>query len=397
MIRCINIDWLQVSLVETKPMDANYFRSIGYKVVVRDYGTPLFAQMFTICEGDRPVFEIRREPYSLKKNGGIFADGAVHLRLHNRMCYQPNPVDQLRKFIITHGYTYVGIVRIDICLDITKFDYNQDPDKFVQDYMRRRFQRDRNGNVSAHGTERDDRHWQSIKWGSDKSMLNVKMYDKTLELAQGQEKTYIRQHWHSCGLSQSQKVRFTYQNSGVQKVGYKLVEVVPGTAVPEHVPMEDTQPIKVWRIEFSISSQCSAYIDEDGVYIANRLDAYDTPDKLWNVFSILAHNLFSFRHVERTRTGSYRRKALCAPYPLLRLDATFAKPMHLNEKQDPTRTDRILIKKLIEWAHNENTPYKLRLAIERVATEMIEQKNLQAFSYKLQQLIDFNSLNRKNC
>lgn len=215
MIRCINIDWLQVSLVETKPMDADYFRAIGYKVIVRDYGTPLFAQMFTIYEGDRPVFEIRREPYSLKKNGGIFADGAVHLRLHNRMCYQPNPVDQVRKFIITHGYTYVGIVRIDICLDITKFDYNQDPDKFVQDYMRHRFQRDRNGNVSAHGTERDDRHWQSIKWGSDKSMLNVKMYDKTLELAQGQEKTYIRQHWHSCGLSQSQKVRFTYQNSGV--------------------------------------------------------------------------------------------------------------------------------------------------------------------------------------
>lgn len=394
MNRCINIDWLQVSLVEPKPMDANYFRAIGYKVVVRDYGTPLFAQMFTICEGDRPVFEIRRQPYSLKKNGGIFADGAVHLRLHNRMCYQPNPVDQLRKFILTHRYSYVGIVRIDICLDITQFDYNQDPDKFVQDYMRHRFQRERNGNVSAHGTEREGRHWQSIKWGSDKSMLNVKMYDKTLELAQGQEKTYIRQHWHACGLSESQKVRFTYQNSGVEKVGYRLVEVLQGTAVPEHIPPEQAQPIKVWRIEFSISSQCSAYIDEDGVCINNRLDAYDTPEKLWNVFSILAHNLFTFRYVERTRTGTLRRKALCRQYPLLRLDATFAKPMHIAEKQDPTRTDRMLIRKLLEWAHDEKTPYELRCAIEKVTNEMIDQKNLKEYSYRLQQLIDYNMLKR---
>lgn len=392
--RCINIDWLQVSLIESKPMDAEYFRSIGYKVLQRDYGTPLFAEMFTICEGDRPVFEIRRNPYSLKKNGGIFSTGAVHLRLHNRMCYQPKPIDSLRKFILTHGYQYVGIVRIDICLDITKFDYNQNPDKFIQDYMRHRFQRDRNGNVAAHGTERDNRHWNSIKWGSDKSMINVKMYDKTLELAQGQEKSYIRQRWHEAGLSESQKVRFSYQNLGVTKTGYKLVEVEPGTSVPEHVAMEDTKPVKVWRIEFSISSQCSAYVDEDGVFIPNRLDSYDTPDKLWQQFSILAHNLFTFRYVERTRTGTYRRKSLCRPYPLLRLDATFAKPMHLSEKQDPTRTDRLLIKKLLTWAHDERTPYKLRLAIEEVANEMISKKNLEEYSYKLQQLVDFNSLTR---
>lgn len=392
--RCVNIDWLQVSLVEPEPRTAEYFSRLGFHVVQRDYGTPLFGQMFTIFEGDKPCFEIRREPYSLKKNGGIFAEGACHLRLHNRMCYQPHPIDMLRKFILAHGYIYVGIVRIDICLDIVSFDYNKNPDRFLQEYMQHRYQRERNGNVQAHGTERDQRHWNSVKWGSEKSMLNVKMYDKTLELEQGKEKMYIRQHWHACDLSESQKVTFTYVNPKTKQVqtGYKIVEVEKGTAVPESIPKEDAKQVKVWRIEFSVSSACSVYIDEDGVIIENRLDTYDTPDKLWNVFSILAHNLFTFRRVERTRNGTLRRKALCTPYPLFRLGGTFAKPMHIVEKEDTTRTDRLLIKKLLTWAHADDTPYKLRLAIEQVATEMIHRKNLTEYAHKMQQLVDFNSL-----
>lgn len=377
-------------------MDANYFRKHGYRVEQRAYGTPLFAEMFTLYEGDKPTFEIRRDPYSLKKVGGIFEEGACHIRLHNRLCYQPHPIDSLRKFILTFNYIYVGIVRIDICYDFTQFDYNQNPDKFLQDYMSKRFQRDRNGNVSAHGTERDNRHWQSVKWGSDRSMLNVKMYDKTLELYQGKEKTYIRQHWHACGLSSSQKVYFTYTNNkGRQQTSYRVVEVEPGTAIPEAIPLEQAQQIKVWRVEFSVSSACSGYVEEDGIYIPNRLDTYDTPDKLWYVFSSLAQHLFSFRYVERTRNGTYRRKSLCKPYPLFRLDGQFlAKPVHVIENPDPTRTDRMLIRRLFQMGDDESAPYSFREACEKVAAEMVWHKNMQEYQHALQRLIDFNSLRR---
>ena len=45
-LRCINIDWLEVYCIEPMKLDANYYRALRYRVVQRDYGTPMYAEMF---------------------------------------------------------------------------------------------------------------------------------------------------------------------------------------------------------------------------------------------------------------------------------------------------------------------------------------------------------------
>lgn len=74
-MRCVNIDWLEVFCSEglLGPRDAEYFIRQGYDVEKRAYGTPQYRQMFTINEGGRPVLEVRRDPYSLKCQGGILS------------------------------------------------------------------------------------------------------------------------------------------------------------------------------------------------------------------------------------------------------------------------------------------------------------------------------------
>lgn len=62
--RCVNIDWLEVDALEpANGQDADYFRSHGLVVDEREYGTRVFAQMFTIYGSDHlPFIEIRRKP-----------------------------------------------------------------------------------------------------------------------------------------------------------------------------------------------------------------------------------------------------------------------------------------------------------------------------------------------
>ena len=81
MTRCVNIDWLEVYVIENVnlyPCDADFFADKGWKVVRRNYGTRVYAQMFTLYDmHDEPFIEIRREPYSsVAKDGGLFPKGS---------------------------------------------------------------------------------------------------------------------------------------------------------------------------------------------------------------------------------------------------------------------------------------------------------------------------------
>ena len=67
-MRCVNIDWLEVYALEDAskfPCNAEYFRSQGYIVREREYGTRQYHEMFTLLDDNmNPFMEIRRNPKS---------------------------------------------------------------------------------------------------------------------------------------------------------------------------------------------------------------------------------------------------------------------------------------------------------------------------------------------
>ena len=62
--RCVNVDWLEIYAQEDNmhyPMNADYFRGCGYFVTEREYGTRVYAEMFTIQdEHGNGWIEVRR-------------------------------------------------------------------------------------------------------------------------------------------------------------------------------------------------------------------------------------------------------------------------------------------------------------------------------------------------
>lgn len=296
--RCVNLDWVEVYCTESAgnfPHDAQYFVERGFHVHEREYGTRQYEQMFTLLDKDNLGFvEIRRKPVSgtmASRVKGIFSPYSCHIKLCNRYCYHPDAVNIFSRFLIEHGYTVERLFRLDLCMDFEKFDYGDDPKKFLQRYIAGRYSKINQGNISAHGADRwESRDWNSVSWGAPKSMVSTKFYNKTLELHQAKDKPYIRYAWYCAGLVDD---------------WINLTKVAPDGS---------TYKPEIWRLEFSIRSSARQwYIIEDNhgrktkaVAMPHALGVYATAEQRLQAFFSLAYHYFYFVKYEKDK-----RKDLC--------------------------------------------------------------------------------------
>ena len=325
MIRCINIDWLEVFCFETKePHDEAFFIRKGYVVHPREYGTRIYHEMFVLDGADgHPFIEVRRNP----KNP-LLPASACHLRFVNRSCYFEHAADIMAEFLQRYSYDFQRISRIDICLDFARFDDNTIPRVFMQRYMRGKFSKINQSNIHSHGSDRwTGRVWNSVSWGSDTSMISTKFYNKTLELYDARtdsyRKPYILQSWLEHGLIDDIH-RCTLKGEAQE----------------------------IWRIEFSIRSSVKRWyvMELNGnahqyYSVQNKLDCYNTKEKLLTMFATLSQHYFHFK-----RYVMGQRKDRCPDRVLFRWQGQQyviipEHPSTLSEKT-PDPQLLILIKKL---------------------------------------------------
>lgn len=301
--RCINLDWLEVHALEpiTIPHDAIYFARAGWHVEVREYGTRVYSEMFTLYgTDDQPFLEVRRAPMSTGLKG-IFSPNECHLRLTNRSCYFDDAARRLADFMRTYDYEFRRVVRADICFDFEYFDSGDKPQAFLTRYVKGVYSKINQANIHAHGEDRwSGRQWNSISWGSPASDIGTKMYDKTKELydpkTSSYKKPYIRQAWFLAGL------------------------VDDPTKVSKRAEDDTTYTPSIWRIEFSIRSSVRNWfvIRPDGSEtklrsIRNDLSVYDGREKLMTIFAALTRHYFRFKYYEEGK-----RKDLCKDKELFR-------------------------------------------------------------------------------
>lgn len=413
--RCINFDWLEVYCLEpfSKPRDADYFASLGFCVQRREYGTPQYREMFIIKENEFPMIEIRRNPYSLKKDGGVFEPESCHLRLSNRACYLEKPIDYLRSFLHEHGFTFQSFARVDICLDFLKLDDGSSPGDFLQDYAREKYFKHHlsvitprgvevvGSNISGHGRDRQfARFYNSWSWGSPTSAISVKMYDKTLELGEAHDKFYIRDQWISAGLTTTEdnqlmceirdtRFHLNMTKKRMAKEHDKQKRETLRDLLKSHQEQLRNLLAKVkhiWRLEFSIKSDIKGFVrgdvndtKKDGTVTMYPLDFHtlESRERCLLLFHSLAKKYFWFKIPSRTRNGTPQRKDRCEDYWPISYDGSeLYKPVRLSMQKEPTRMDKIISNKLrliIELAAERGgyNPEFLR-SVERL---------LQYFSY----------------
>ena len=346
--------------------------------------------------GRHPFLEIERNPYSLKQNGGIFEPESCHIRLANRTLYQPNPVQQLTNFIIKYGYEYKGISRVDVCCDLTIFDNGMKPQDLANKYIKDKIWKVHQSHIApntddgddtwripihlgAHGKEtKTGRTWNSLKWGSPKSALSTKLYNKTLELETNTGKFYIKDTWVKAGLCDLQKVRYEYRNPKTKEIEIrsKQISVVPGTAINQEIPIEEAKKIDVWRVEFSMNSEGRKWIDLGDNHIVDlSLNAFDNLDSLAATFFTCSEWLFCFIYAKWITKGATRLKERTNRCKKLQLFNTkflhsHYKPQRQTEMEDPSRTEKIMMYRLMAKSKDKNLSEAYREACYQVARNL---------------------------
>lgn len=306
MIRCVNIDWLECFCLEDAigyPHNADHFKAKGWEVREREYGTPMYNEMFTIYDHyGEPFCEVRRNPKSDTMLHGIFDHYACHVRLCNRACYANNAAQLMIDFLSQNGFHFQRISRIDLCYDFERFDFGDDPSDFLERFIKGRYSKINQANISAHGLDEwDGRKWNSVRWGSPKSMVTTRFYNKTLELRTQKDKPYIRQAWQLAALVDDWLTLEKHRRDGSV---YK----------PE-----------IWRVEFQVKSGTKKWFVVDDYNgdrkrkrsLKNTLDVYDSKAKQWDVFLSLCQFYFHFKHVEyKARSKAAVSQALEAVQPV---------------------------------------------------------------------------------
>lgn len=293
MKRCVNIDWLEVYALE--PIDskrnADYFRSVGFTVIEREYGTPMYHEMFTLEDScGYPVIEVRRNPKSTRDKGGLFDINGCHIRLTNRTCYFDHAAQFLDEFLLQHSFMFSRISRLDVCLDFKRFDSHDYPQQFLKRYLEGKYSKINQARISAHGEDQwSTRNWNSISWGSSKSMIKTRLYNKSQELREVHDKPYIRQSWFASGIVDN-----------------------PITCI-QHNPDGSIYKPDIWRLEFQISSSVKRWyvIHPDGdenkyLSVHHTLDRYYTRKQIQQCIEGLIRHYFHFKYYD-----SGQRKDRC--------------------------------------------------------------------------------------
>lgn len=380
--RCVNLDWLEVCVLEPidEPHDPDYFESCGLVVHQREYGTRVWGEMFTLLDEDHLGWiEIRRAPKS-----EIIAPNVSHIRLTNRACYFPDAADQMQSFIERHHYEFHHIVRVDICLDLERFDYGDKPRDFLRRYLQDKFAKINQCDISPHGREQwDSKIWNSISWGSPSSDIGTKFYNKTLELydptTRQYGKPYIRQSWEVNGL------------------------IDDATTVTKTDKDGRTYTPEIWRIEFSIRSSVRSWfmIKLDGneskrQSIRNTLDMYNTSDKLLIMFAALQQHYFRFKYLikrykfyEEGHTNGYAvRKDRCPDKLLFNWHNTAVtykvEKLYISTSEKPDTDLSRLMSKLRQFRDTTHD-----MTIRQACTVIIDH-----ITYRLQQTDRTNPRNR---
>lgn len=369
--RCINIDWLEVYALEPiteSPHDAEYFRSAGFTVRERDYGTPVYHEMFTLYGTDGlPLIEVRRNPKSAigRQEHGVLDPLSTHIRLCNRTCYFDDAAELMQKFLDTYHYHLCRISRLDLCLDFEYFDYGDEPQKFLNRYINGKYSKINQANISLHGLDCwDGRYWNSVRWGTPKSMVVTRFYDKTMELQQVHDKPYIRQAWYASGLVDDWRTLEKYDESG--------------------------QPYKprIWRVEFAIRSSEKNWFVVENPYntkpklrsIKHRLECYFTRAQMLDVFLSLVHHYFHFKKVEYIKGSKddadrqLQRKDRCADKKLFDLSGIqqFYKLTTVNTSEAASKSDERLLRYLYAYLSQSIDP-KVNKALY-IVIEKLEQR-----------------------
>ena len=209
----ISIDWLQIFADMTH---LNYADEFLVKTL--DYGTKHFVILEEVYLQNSLFCTVQRQPRSeiLKPYSGI-------IKFENSLLYYKNAEDIINNFLKQNDIHMLSITRLDIAVDFKKFKNGLLPQNLIKGFMREKYLKNGRGKYTIIGQQKNVLDVSYLRFGTRASSVNVILYNKSLEMREKTHKMYISETWKEL----------------------------------EGSPMQD-----VWRIEFSLKSKATMFLNE---------------------------------------------------------------------------------------------------------------------------------------
>ena len=298
----ISIDWLQCHFT------GQIVRKDPFEWKKLDFSTQVFNSVEDVYLNNYYIASVQSIPRSK-----ILNDDMVIIKFINKVLYDVNLWNIVDKFIDSTGLTYVGMTRLDVCADFNRFKYNRHPENLINDFMKLNIRKVGQGKGTVHFEQSNKMKYQTIKFGTGKSLICSYLYNKTKELKQVKMKDYIIDRWQASGLDIEQDV---------------------------------------WRLEFSIKGNSFALLDEStGELIKPNLQTLRDYEFLSKLFFTLQNQYFRFKQPTKDKN-----KSRWPNIQLFNHSPTLPKRIFLTETGDGSRADKIFLRKL-DGLNNEIRKY----------------------------------------
>lgn len=307
----ISCDWLQCYCLATKQLSFNCYYYSG------EIGPHGYNSAYLLKESTdyNPSYKVSYDVYQNKlKIASIFVmprglnrkNNAASIKLANRLLYCSDFIFYLYDVCKAIGFEIVGITRLDLCYDCNYFANHLHPLGFINKYAitsrKKKFSpitRDHSNKFTLIGTKKKDvTSFDYLRFGSHKSACSAYIYNKSKELNDVKEKSYIRAAWKEIGLDDK----------------------------------------NVWRSEISIS--CKGL---DVMNLATREifrlspAAIESQQKIEDLWYVYAKQYLSFRKVDGTKNKRYYEHL-----PIFEQSGSPAiKPRFVNRTMDSGRREQM--------------------------------------------------------
>lgn len=123
------------------------------------------------------------------------------LKIENWVLYKEFYLEIIDMILKAFEFEFTSISRIDIASDQTCLANGYNPQKFLQDFFSRRILKKRKTFFHAYGNTGSDDFYSGMAFGAKTSIVQYKMYNKTLEMQQKKFKPWVQDTWIKNGYN----------------------------------------------------------------------------------------------------------------------------------------------------------------------------------------------------
>ena len=276
---------------------------------------------------------------------------SCQVKVDNSRLYYSGWAESLHALLRALRWRVQFVNRIDICADFNYFANGRLPLSFCQDYLsqptknRPSFIRHSSNKVRAIATRTlRSLNYETLSWGPRDSAVQTNLYNKSLELETKCDKPWIRQRWVEGGLLHGEI---------------------------------DGKKHYVWRVEFSINPSALMMIKSDTDEVIGNLNINNVcnPAALIETWEVLHPRYFTFHILTKDalKNDKLRIRDLEVVELFKRDYCVKYQVKGVQYFRKSTRTDRLLLKRLMEQLDEEQMDADMKKSFYAVTERLLEQ------------------------